>query len=301
MVNLDMVGRYRAGQFEVVGADSGSTLKETVDRVAAGSGLEYAHTNSGLSASDGFSFYQGKVPTVFLFTGLHDDYHRPSDDWWLLNAEGAAKVARLAAGMARALADADGRPAFREIDPSTMGMGRRARVILGVLFDEKNVGKGAVLQSVTQRSAAARAGLRGGDRVVSFGGREVAGPDDVRAALGLVRPGDTVAVRVVRGDETLDLRVSFPGQPGPVFGVAFAAEDDGKPGAPIQDVAPGSVAEAAGLKAGDRILSFAGKDVAGGSALPSILRATRAGDRVKVRVLRDGKETELEAAFPKDK
>jgi S1-C subfamily serine protease len=94
------------------------------------------------------------------------------------------------------------------------------------------------------------------------------------------------------------MKVVFGGRRGPVFGVAFDAEGDGKKGALVQDVAAGSVAEAAGLRTGDRILSFGGKEVADGPALPEILRTAKAGDRLKVKVLRDGKEMELEAAYP---
>ncbi len=299
MVNLDMVGRYRPGQFEAVGAATGTTLCATVDRAATGLGLEYTHSNSGLSSSDGFSFYEVGVPTVFFFTGFHDEYHRPADDWWLLNAAGAAKVAELAARTARAVADDDGRPEFRKVDRSSMSLGRRGRVVLGVLLEEGGDGKGALVQSVSPRSPAAAGGLRDGDRVTSLGGREVKDADGLRVALDHVRPGDTVAVKVARGEASLDLSVAFPAPPGPVFGVTFSAEGDGSRGAAIQEVAPGSVAEAAGVKPGDRILAFAGKDVPDGAALPGILRAAKAGDRVKVKVLRDAKEVELEAVFPK--
>ncbi len=297
MINLDMVGRYRPGQFDVVGADSGSGLRETVAAAAEGLGLEYQFTNSGMANSDGFCFYNGRVPTLFLFTGLHDDYHRPGDDWWLINAEGAAKVATMAARMARSLADADGRPRYAPLPPEEFAMNRRNRVVLGVTLDEESK-DGAGISAVSPRSPAAGGGLAPGDRVVSLAGRAVKSADDLRAALNYVRPGDTVAVKVIRGTEEKELTVAFPGAPAPIFGVVYGAEDDGKAGARVDEVAGGSVAEAAGLKAGDRILSFGGEAVAGGRALAPVLRKVKAGTTVKVRVLRDGKEVELEAVYP---
>jgi len=299
MVNLDMVGRHRPGQLEVVAAATGSTLKDTVDRAAEGLGLPYEHGNGGLSSSDGFSFYNAKVPTLFFFTGLHEDYHRPGDDWWLVNAEGAARIAAFAARTVRSLADADGRPEFRPVPPQSMALGRRGRVVLGVVPGDAPDGKGAVLQGVSPRSPAAIAGMKEGDRVVSLGGREVKAAADLRAALDFARPGDTVAAKVVRGEETLDLQVVFPGPPGPLFGVTFEMEEDGKKGALVLEVAPGSVAEAAGVRPGDRILSFGGKEVPGGAALSGLLRTAKPGDTVKVAVLRDGKEQSLEAKYLK--
>ncbi len=296
MINLDMVGRYRPGQLEAVAAETGSTLKEIVDRAAEGLGLEYRHTNEGLASSDGLSFYMAKVPTLFLFTGLHDDYHRPSDDWWLLNAEGAAKVAEWAARTARLLADAEGRPQFHPVRVQAVGMGNR--VILGVVPSDAPDGKGALLDEVSQRSPAANAGMKAGDRIVSFSGKPVHSADELRAALDRVRPGATEAAEVVRGEASLALSVVFPAPPGPVFGITFDREGDGKPGVLVQDVAAGSVAETAGVKSGDRILSFAGKEVGDGSVLPGMLRAAKPGDKVKVKVARDGKEVEMEAAYP---
>jgi S1-C subfamily serine protease len=58
------------------------------------------------------------------------------------------------------------------------------------------------------------------------------------------------------------------------------------------------VAEAAGVKSGDRILSFGGKEVADAAALRSLLRAAKAGETVKVLVLREGKEVALDAKYP---
>jgi Zn-dependent M28 family amino/carboxypeptidase len=296
MVNLDMVGRYRPGQLDIVAAETGSTLKETVDRASEGLGLEYRHTNEGLASSDGLSFFMAKVPTVFFFTGLHDDYHRPSDDWWLLNAEGAAKVAEWAARTVRTLADADGRPEFHPVRVQAVGMG--SRVVLGVVPSDAPDGKGAVLDEVSQRSPAVAAGMQAGDRIVSFGGREVRTADELRAALDHVRPGDTAVAKVVRGTESMDMTVTFPAPPGPVFGVSFDQGEDGKKGALIQEVAPGSVAEAAGVKPGDRILAFGGKEIPDGGSLPGALRAAKPGDHLKVKVDRDGKEVDLEAAYP---
>jgi len=296
MVNLDMVGRYRPGMLDVIAAESGSTLMEAVDKTAEGLGLEYRHTNEGITDSDGFSFFRAKVPTVFFFTGLHDEYHRPADDWWLLNAEGAAKVAEWTARLVRRLGDADERPAFKAVMPRPLNRGNR--VVLGVMLSDAPDGKGAIVDSVSTPSPAEKAGIKEGDRITALGTREVKDSAGLREALGFSRAGDTVAVKIVRGTEAMEVSVTFGGKRGPVFGVAFSSEGDGKKGALVEDVAAGSVAEAAGVKVGDRILFFGGKEVPDGTALPDLLRAVKPGETVKVKVLRDGKEVDLEAAYP---
>jgi aminopeptidase YwaD len=299
MINLDMVGRYGPGRLEVVAAGTGSTLKETVDRAAEGLGLEYRHTNEGLSSSDGLSFYQAKVPTLFLFTGLHGQYHRPDDDWEALNAEGGAKVAEFAARIARSLADAEGRPAHVVVAPEPVGGRRRNRALLGVALVDAPDGKGAILDAVTPGSPAANADLRQGDRIVSFAGKEVKSSADLRAAVDSVRPGDAALAKAVRGEATIEVTVRFPGPPGPVLGVTFSAEGGGGRGVAILDVARGGVAEAAGVKAGDRLLSFGGKPVADAASAGALLRTSKAGDTIPFVVLREGKEIPLEAKYPK--
>jgi hypothetical protein len=296
MVNLDMVGRYRPGRFQVVACETGSTLKGIVDEAAKGLDLVYEHTNSGLSSSDGLSFYLAKIPTVFFFTGLHDDYHRPGDDWWLINAEGGAKVATLAARTTRALADADGRPEYKAVPRESMVLDRGSRVTLGVVTEDSEGGKGAVVQSVSDPSPAAAAGIKTADRIVSIAGREVKDTDGLRTALEQVKPGETSKVRLVRGSETLELPVTFPTGPGPVFGVTLDAAPGGK-GVLVQEVAAGSVAETAGVKVGDRILSFGGKEATDSRGLRALLRGAKAGETVKVVVLRDGKEVTVEAVY----
>ncbi|NUN52023.1 MAG: PDZ domain-containing protein, partial [Planctomycetaceae bacterium] len=187
--------------------------------------------------------------------------------------------------------------AWAALPRNEFAMNRRGRLQLGVVLEEGGT-EGAVVTGVSPRSPAEGAGLKPGDRILSLGGRGVKSAEDLRAALNYSRPGDTVALRVVRGSETLDLSVLFPGAAGPVFGVVYGAEDDGKRGALVEDVAAGSVAAAAGVRTGDRILAFGGQEVSGGQALGRALRAAKPGTTVTVKVLRDGKEYDLEAKYP---
>ena len=52
------------------------------------------------------------MPSVFLTSGLHDDYHRPTDEAGRLDADKAARIGQLAFWLVRAVADDAERPAW---------------------------------------------------------------------------------------------------------------------------------------------------------------------------------------------
>ncbi len=208
MLNLDMVGRYGKGTFEVVGAASGTTLVDAVSRAAEGLDLEFRHTSAGIDRSDGFNFYRKSVPTLFLFTGIHKEYHRPGDDWWLIDGAATERVTTMALRLVLELTDADLRPEFREIPKESMGRLDSRRVVLGVTFLDEAAA--AILGSVLDGSPAAKAGLVPGDTIVRFGPAEVAGSGDLRKALAATKPGATVEVEYLREGRRSTTKVSFP-------------------------------------------------------------------------------------------
>ncbi|MBI5904697.1 MAG: DegQ family serine endoprotease [Deltaproteobacteria bacterium] len=61
-------------------------------------------------------------------------------------------------------------------------------------------------------------------------------------------------------------------------------------GALVSDVTADGPAEKAGIRSGDVILSFHGKDVKDEHELPALVAATRPGTKVDIRIVRDGKE-----------
>ena len=71
------------------------------------------------------------------------------------------------------------------------------------------------------------------------------------------------------------------------------ASSPGRSGARVRRVEPGSPAEAAGLEAGDVIVSIAGEPVAGPADVVRAVGARRPGQTVEVEVLRDGERRTL--------
>ncbi len=61
--------------------------------------------------SDQLSFILKGIPALFFFTGLHEDYHRPSDEVDKIDFEKIARITRTVLGVIWELADAPERPA----------------------------------------------------------------------------------------------------------------------------------------------------------------------------------------------
>ena len=113
MVNLDMVGRARGG-VDVSGLEAAPSMEEDLRAAvrAAGSDLDIRRQGPGAGRSDDSSFIDRRIPAINFFTGFHNDYHRPGDDWDKIDAAGTRRVATLALELAARLAARIDRPEF---------------------------------------------------------------------------------------------------------------------------------------------------------------------------------------------
>jgi hypothetical protein len=203
MANFDMVGRLDAAK-PVLQLGPYGAPKAAVERAKklAPAGLE-VQGGDGLPAggSDHMSFAAGHIPTFFFFTGLHADYHRPSDTADKLNTRGMAKLAAYARDIVADLANAAEVPAF---DPETAkapkGSGGGMKIAFGTIPDYAANPKGFRITGVSPGGTAEGLGMQGGDILVEFGGRPIRDIQDYMGALGAFKPGDKVTVKWLRGE-----------------------------------------------------------------------------------------------------
>ncbi|MBN1419840.1 MAG: M20/M25/M40 family metallo-hydrolase [Planctomycetes bacterium] len=115
MVNLDMVSRMRDGGISVFGAETAAGLREILDAAAKDEDLDVRHAPADRigGASDHAPFLAAKIPAVFLFTNVHADYHRPTDDAERIDADGEVRIARTAARVVDGIAQRAERLRFR--------------------------------------------------------------------------------------------------------------------------------------------------------------------------------------------
>lgn len=115
MINLDMVGRMRENRVTVFGTDSAKEFSGLVTEAAQQLGVEVRLSTGRVGSSDHAPFYEKKIPVLHLYTGSHEDYHRPTDDWEKLNIEGMSKISDLALSVVKKIASAKEPPTFMSL------------------------------------------------------------------------------------------------------------------------------------------------------------------------------------------
>ena len=207
MVNLDMVGRLREGKLLALGAETATELRALLDSLNGGPPdsdgarrFDLRASGDGWGPSDHASFYAAKRPVVHFFTDLHEDYHRATDDWDKINAEGIVQVAAFAADLGLALADRAGTLTFVDVPRPQLASGRTS-ASLGTIPDMSESPGGVRLTGVRTGGPGDLAGIRAGDIIVGIGTHTVANLYDMTNALNAHQPGDTVVVTVRRGTE----------------------------------------------------------------------------------------------------
>ena len=162
----------------------------------------------GYGPSDHSSFYSKKVPVLFLFTGAHEDYHKPSDTADKINYEGEARVLSFAREIVYDLQAAERRPTFAVARAEGPSRPTGFRVYLGTVPSYADSTDGLKLDGVREGSPAEAAGLKAGDKVVKLAGRDVRNVYDYTQALSEMKAGREYEVEVLRDGQRLALKIT---------------------------------------------------------------------------------------------
>jgi len=203
MVNMDMVGRLRNDRLLVYGVSTAKEFPGLLDSLNNEARFDLKATGDGWGRSDQSSFYAVGLPVLHIFTDLHEDYHRTTDDWEKINADGLAKVADFTAAIVRTLADRREPLTFVNVPPPVLSASSASSAsgygaYLGTVPDMADRARGVRLTGVRAGSPAEKAGLKGNDIIVQIGDAPVADLQSMTNALRAHQPGDVVEIRILR-------------------------------------------------------------------------------------------------------
>jgi Zn-dependent M28 family amino/carboxypeptidase len=215
MINMDMIGRIKDEKVFIGGTGTGATFKDLLDEEKSKSPFHIEYSASGYAASDHTSFVGKKIPVLFFFSGLHSDYHKPSDTWDKINAADAAKLLDFIDDVALKLDSANERVAFvtvKEDQPggqAASGGGGGYGPYFGSIPDFGQEENGVKFSDVRPGSPAAKAGFKAGDILVQFGDKPIHNLYDFTDALRRSKVGDVVDVQVLRDGKPVKASVKL--------------------------------------------------------------------------------------------
>ncbi|MCS6866753.1 MAG: M28 family peptidase [Gemmataceae bacterium] len=228
MINMDMIGRTKPvpvdwlglfgkkDRLVIYGTGTGDYFEELVNNVSRGADFKLFKVRASASNSDNHSFYLRKIPILFFFTGLHPEYHRPTDVPEKIDIPGMKKVVDLVEKILHEVTTRETAPKFtvvREsapLDPTVpQPEPKRTGPRLGILPDYAYEGAGVRLEGVAPGSIAEKTGLKEGDVIVEIAGKPVPNITAYMEAMGTKRPGETIDVVVERGGKKLTLKAKL--------------------------------------------------------------------------------------------
>jgi Peptidase family M28/PDZ domain/PA domain len=215
MLNMDMIGRVKDNKVYVGGVGTGSTFPKILDEAKGNSHLEFELSQSGYSSSDHTSFVVKQIPVLFFFSGLHSDYHKPSDTWEKIDPGAATRLLNVVARATVELASEPLKPAFINVAENNAHTGAVGPVgsgygpYFGSIPDFGQSENGVRFSDVKPGSPAAKAGLKAGDVLVQFGAKPIKNLYDFTDALRRSKVGDVVPVTVLRDGKELKVDVKL--------------------------------------------------------------------------------------------
>jgi hypothetical protein len=214
-LNFDMVGRMENGGLTLQAVASSPVWPKLIEQTNVVAGLDVHTQSEPYLPTDSATLYRAGVPTLNFFTGSHEDYHRPTDRAETIRYDGLVRVVEFATLMTRKLDGLAEAPEWTAVAVSPERTGQRdsLRAYTGTVPDYATEVAGLRLSAVSAGGPADLAGLRAGDVIVEFAGREITNIYDYTYALDAVKIGEPTTVVVLRGGERLALTVTPTARP----------------------------------------------------------------------------------------
>ncbi len=208
MINMDMVGRLNDSTHGLTIGGYGTSplwgqLLTEKDKF-----FTIKFDSSGTGPSDHTSFYRKDIPVLFFFTGVHSDYHKPSDDADKINYNGELQVVKYVYNIIDA-ANKKGKLAFTKTREAASSGKSSFKVTLGIMPDYTYSGSGVRVDGVSEGKTAQKVGIKAGDVITQLGDIKFTDVQSYMGALGKFNKGDATKVKVKRGSEELVFDIIF--------------------------------------------------------------------------------------------
>ncbi|TXH21810.1 MAG: M20/M25/M40 family metallo-hydrolase [Chitinophagaceae bacterium] len=208
MINMDMVGRLDKDKNLTVGGVGSSPVYAQIVEQLKPAGVNIAIDSSGVGPSDHTSFYLKDIPVLFLFTGTHTDYHKPSDDADKIHYDGVKLITEYVFRLVNRLTDTKEIP-FTKTKVQQAKATPKYKVTLGIMPSYAESKDGLVIDGVLDNRPAAIAGILQGDVLIKIGNMPVKDVYSYMECLSKINAGDTLPVIIIREGKEKTVQVKF--------------------------------------------------------------------------------------------
>jgi len=206
MINMDMIGRMSNNKITVGGTGTSSAFDLILNNIEKNHDLLITKSPEGFGPSDHSSFYINDIPVLFFFTGAHNDYHKPSDDWAQINVESEKKILDMIYDIVIQIDQLEIKPVFTEAGPKGPSQSRTSfKVTFGIIPSYSSNAIGLEIDGARQGGPAQQAGIKKGDIIIEIEGKSISNIYDYMYRLAELKTGQSVEVIVQRGDKELKL------------------------------------------------------------------------------------------------
>jgi hypothetical protein len=275
-INVDMVGRLTNNRIELGGSRTAVGLRKQLSTTQLGEGwLDFSWEYK--ENSDHWTFYQAKIPSIYVHTGLHDDYHTPSDDVEKINVEGIQLITSYLLEKVDQFANADSLPAFRnESRLDTPFTQKRVERPLAPLPSRLPFTWEAMTNEPgkirIKYVLAANCPLLVGDKIVAVNELPLTSPETLDAVA--LRMERALPMVVERANFPDPLKIDVPLTGNPVhLGLSWREDAVEPQSVYVTRVVPHSPAALAGLEVNNRIYAVEGQNVVGRDELLNRVQA----------------------------
>jgi len=210
MINMDMVGRLNDSNKTVTVGGYGTSPEwgNLFKTVSTDQNFINHYDSSGTGPSDHTSFYLKDIPVLFFFTGVHGDYHKPTDDAEKINYTGEYRIIKYIFKIIESTNN-KGKLAFSKTREMPAGDRVKLSVTMGILPDYTFSGNGVRADGISEGRPAQKAGMKPGDVIVQLGEYPVLSVENYMQVLNKFKKGDKTTVKVKRGEQMIEAEVQF--------------------------------------------------------------------------------------------
>jgi hypothetical protein len=202
-LNFDMVGRMQDNKLTIQAVGTSPAWGKIIEQANVVAGFDLLLQADPYQPTDVANFNTASVPCLTFFTGVHVDYHRPTDTPDKIDYEDLDRIVDFAVAIVSRVENGESAPEFAKVDQVLQPGGGRAgtRVFTGTIPDYSSDAKGLLLSGVIAGGPAEQAGLQKGDVIVEIAGQTIANIYDYTYALDVLKIGEPAKVTYLRGGE----------------------------------------------------------------------------------------------------